>query len=292
MFARALHTSLHQNENTTKNIEKWWRETCWSIAWCFANVLMSPRNPLKFSCQIIRPHQTFQAIAVEFFQKHLQQIPPSLSLAVEKVQVIEIITSAKPWSAAATFRRHGGTVDPEAAAAIPAENVHSIGHVAPYRCVAPADCGRRSARRQLTPAIGLAKVAQASIGLRWLRKIQSRFWLFKEGVVQLPAIYPNSCSSSFLTSHWSKLTLRWVEMQSQPQKSRNMLRLWKSYSSRAGQAGSGSLKGKRTISQRKTSPIESFVTTLIDLLMMIRTKLASIRFVAARNCMQVCDSKI
>jgi len=37
----------------------------------------------------------------EFFQKHLQQIPPSLRLAVEKVQVIETFTSATPWSAAA-----------------------------------------------------------------------------------------------------------------------------------------------------------------------------------------------
>ena len=41
----------------------------------------------------------------EFFQKHLQQIPPSLRLAVEKVQVIEIFTSAKPWSAAARSAR-------------------------------------------------------------------------------------------------------------------------------------------------------------------------------------------
>ena len=37
----------------------------------------------------------------EFFQKHLLQIPPSLRLAVEKMQVIEQIASAKPWSAAA-----------------------------------------------------------------------------------------------------------------------------------------------------------------------------------------------
>ena len=60
---------------------------------------------------------------------------------------------------------HGGTVDTEAAAAvvaadIPAEDVHSIGHVAPDRCVVVARCGRRSARGQLTPAIGLPKVAQ------------------------------------------------------------------------------------------------------------------------------------
>ena len=60
------------------------------------------------------------------------------------------------------FRRHGGTVDTEAAAAakkalIAAEDVHSIGHVAPHGRVGVARCGRRSARGQLTPAIGLAK---------------------------------------------------------------------------------------------------------------------------------------
>ena len=55
---------------------------------------------------------------------------------------------------------HGGTVDTEAAAfVVAAEDVHSIGHVAPDRCVAAAHCGRRSARGLLTPAIGLAKVA-------------------------------------------------------------------------------------------------------------------------------------
>ena len=49
-------------------------------------------------------------------------------------------------------------VDTQAAAvAAAAEDVHSIGHVAPYRCVLVAHCGRRSARGQLTPAIGLAK---------------------------------------------------------------------------------------------------------------------------------------
>ena len=54
-----------------------------------------------------------------------------------------------------------GTVDTEAAAAVPAaEDVHSIGHVAPHGCVVLARYWRRSARGQLTPAIGLAKVAQ------------------------------------------------------------------------------------------------------------------------------------
>ena len=55
---------------------------------------------------------------------------------------------------------HGGTVDTEAAAVVAAEDVHSIGHVAPHGCVVIAGYGRRSARGQLTPAIGLPKVAQ------------------------------------------------------------------------------------------------------------------------------------
>ena len=77
------------------------------------------------------------------------------------MEVIETTpTSAKPWSAAvhAAVTR---AVDTEAAAvAVAAEDVHSIGHVAPDGCVGIARCGRRSARGQLTPAIGLAKVAQ------------------------------------------------------------------------------------------------------------------------------------
>ena len=51
-------------------------------------------------------------------------------------------------------------VDTEAAAGVAAEDVHSISHVAPHGCVGFAGCGRRSARGQLTPAIGLAKVAE------------------------------------------------------------------------------------------------------------------------------------
>ena len=77
------------------------------------------------------------------------------------MQVIELtVTSARAVECSGAFRRMG-TVDTEAAAAVvAAENVHSIGHVAPYRCVVVARCGRRSARGQLTPAIGLPKVAQ------------------------------------------------------------------------------------------------------------------------------------
>ena len=108
-------------------------------------------------------------------------------------------------------------VDTEATARIvvAAEDIHSIGHVAPYRCVGAAGRRRGSARGQLTPAIGLAKVAQVfrnykqSIDSKCLSKIQSRFSFYKNGVGHLAAIYPNSCFSSFHTAHWS---LRRVEM--------------------------------------------------------------------------------
>ena len=57
------------------------------------------------------------------------------------MQVIKPLASAKPWSAAARSTVTEA-VDTEAAAVvIPAEDVHSIGHVAPYRCVPTADCG-------------------------------------------------------------------------------------------------------------------------------------------------------
>ena len=89
----------------------------------------------------------------------------------------------------AVFRRHEGTVDTEAAAAVvAAEDVHSIGHVAPYRCVAIARCGRRSARGQLTPAIGLAKVAQM-------------FWSYKETLLR------NRCRKSNHDAHSTKIEL-------------------------------------------------------------------------------------
>ena len=53
-------------------------------------------------------------------------------------------------------------VDTEAVAAVAeaAEDIHSIGHVAPHGRVVAAGCGRRSGRGQLTPATGLAKVAE------------------------------------------------------------------------------------------------------------------------------------
>ena len=108
------------------------------------------------SSDLIKPSE-------EFFQKTPPTSPNSTSrrLAVEKMEVIETTpTSAKPWSAAvhAAVTR---AVDTEAAAvAVAAKDVHSIGHVAPDGCVGIARCGRRSARGQLTPAIGLAKVAQ------------------------------------------------------------------------------------------------------------------------------------
>ena len=60
-------------------------------------------------CQIIRPHQTSRGI----LPKHVQLIPTSLCLAVEKVKVIELTpTSAKPWSAAARSARRPLTLRP------------------------------------------------------------------------------------------------------------------------------------------------------------------------------------
>ena len=75
------------------------------------------------------------------------------------MQVVDVFTSAKPWSAAARSAVTEAVDTEAAAAAKAAEDVHSIGHVAPDRCVPSARGGRRSARGQLTPAIGLAKVA-------------------------------------------------------------------------------------------------------------------------------------
>ena len=74
------------------------------------------------------------------------------------MEVIEIDSSAKPWSAAHSAASEA--VDTEATAVVAAEDIHSIGHGAPHGRVAMAGFGRRSTRGHLTPAIGLAKVAQ------------------------------------------------------------------------------------------------------------------------------------
>ena len=154
----------HKNENTTNNGGG---KTCRSIGHDVSQTFscLHEIHPNEL-CQIIRPHQSSHAKAEEFFQNtssKFMQIPSSLHLAVVKEQVIEFPprASAKPpRSAPACSTTLERAVDTEAAAAFAAEDVHSIGHVAPYRCVAGALCGRRSARGQLTPAIGLAKVAQ------------------------------------------------------------------------------------------------------------------------------------
>ena len=143
----------------------------------------------------------------EFFQKHLQQIPPSIRLAAEKVQVIETFTSAKPWSAAARSAR---------------------GH----RWHWGRGRRRRSRRRRTFHRPRRSRPMCGYCGLRapfrsgtadssdWPGKRVAKIWSWyafykylqvntKLATCRLPAIYPNSCFSSFLTSPSS---LRWVEM--------------------------------------------------------------------------------
>ena len=144
-FSSSLHVSPskgHKNENTTKKLSKKWRKTCRSI-WHDVSQTFSclheihPNDLCNYtyvkSSDLIKPPE-------EFFHRHLQQIPPSLRLAVEKVQDIEMFTSAKAVECCVPSRRPLTT---EAAAeVVAAEDVHSIGHVAPDRCVA-IHCGRR-----------------------------------------------------------------------------------------------------------------------------------------------------
>ena len=162
---KGMKMKTQQNHN-----KNWRRKTRWSMAWYFAmfrrHSHVSNKLTQIMSNQLISSNS--QAKAEEFFQRHLQlnQIQSSLRLAVVKVQVIEPTrTSAKPWSAAARSAVPGA-VDTEAAAVAAAEDVHSIRHGAPYRCMATAGWGRRAARGQLTPAIGLAKVAEMFVSYK------------------------------------------------------------------------------------------------------------------------------
>ena len=109
-------------------------------------------------CQIIRPHQTSRGILPKNTSSKFH--PPCAWRSKKCKSLRSLPPQREPWSAPARSVVTEA-VDTEAAAAVvAAENVHSIGHVAPYRCVVVARCGRRSARGQLTPAIGLPKVAQ------------------------------------------------------------------------------------------------------------------------------------
>ena len=130
-------------------------------------------------------------VSTKFTQRHPQQIPPSLRLAVEKMQVIEFSeTWAKAWSAAARSAVTEAVDTEAAAAAFPAaEDVHSIGHVAPDRCVSFAGSGRRSAGGQLTPAIGLAKVAQAENWLEMAAQNPITILALQKTVVHLPEMF-------------------------------------------------------------------------------------------------------
>ena len=176
MFARALHTSPHPYMCLKAKEWKWTQDMS------FYGIMFRRRSHVskKFT-PICSNHQTSSNLPRNSSKKHLQQIPPSLCLAVEKVEVIEPCNpSAKRWSAVARSAITEA-VDTEAAAVRAAEDVHSMGHVAPYRCVSDAGCGRRSARGQLTPAIGLSKLAQVffeatskPIDSKSLPKIKSR----------------------------------------------------------------------------------------------------------------------
>ena len=76
-------------------------------------------------------------------------------------------TSAKPWTAAARSAA-GGALHTEAVTGVgmvPAKHIHAISRVAPYRSVSIAG----SARGQLTPAIGLGKVAVQGLKLQLLQ---------------------------------------------------------------------------------------------------------------------------
>ena len=117
----------------------------------------------------------------EFFQKHLQQIPPSLRLAVEKVEVIQPITSAKPWSAAArsavteeplTLRPRLPLQPPPPKTYIPsATSLHTA--VWYSRAMGAVPLGDSWLQR-----LACQKWPKQRIDLKWLRKIQSRFWLY------------------------------------------------------------------------------------------------------------------
>ena len=114
MFARALHTSPHPymclqtRAWKWKHNKKWWRKTCQSI-WHDVSQTFSCLHEIPSYMTYVKSSD-FIKPPEEFFQKTPQQIPPSLRLAVEKVQVIEttVVTSARAVECTGAVRRHGG----------------------------------------------------------------------------------------------------------------------------------------------------------------------------------------
>ena len=164
-----------------------------------------------FSCHLMSPEIHSQMTYVKssalikppegFFHRHIQQIPPSLRLAVEKVKVIHRqLTSAKPWSApACSARRNRWHWGRGCRRRRRRRTFHrsrrtrpmcgGCGLWAPFRSgTADSSDWPGESRRDV-----LKVQAKHWLNLRWLRKIQSWFWLYKNGVGHSPAIYLNSC---------------------------------------------------------------------------------------------------
>ena len=103
----SLHVSPNKGvkmKTQQKKIKKWWHMaqdmSIYGMMFRKHSHVSTKFTQINYvkSSDLIKPPE-------EFFQKHLQQIPSSLRLPVEKVQVIQPITSAKPWSAAARSAR-------------------------------------------------------------------------------------------------------------------------------------------------------------------------------------------
>ena len=101
-----LQTRVFKNENTTKKYQKMVAQDLSIYGMMFrkrshVSTKFTQMTYVK-SSDLIKPPE-------EFFQKHLQQIPPSLRLAVIKMQVIETTpTSAEAVECCGAFCRHGG----------------------------------------------------------------------------------------------------------------------------------------------------------------------------------------
>ena len=143
---------------------------------------------------------------------YLQQIPPSLRLAVEKVEVIEVSASAKLLGAAALLPHGHLWLWGRGCRSRRRHTFHrprrSIPMCVYYALRAPFRSG--TADSSDWPGKSGPDVVKLQVK-HWLEIVAQNpitiLALQKNGVGHLPAISPNFCFSSFLTSHWS---LRWV----------------------------------------------------------------------------------
>ena len=213
-----LQTRAFKNENTTKKYQKMVAQDLSIYGMMFrkrshVSTKFTQMTYVK-SSDLIKPPE-------EFFQKHLQQIPPSLRLAVIKMQVIELYQpiSAEAVECRSARRCHEGrwhwgrgcrsSCRRRRTFHRPRRSRPMCAHSAPKGAVPLGDSWLQR--------LAWRKWPKQRIDLKWLRKIQSQFWLYKKQL--------STCPKCFSYLGTAPSSLRWAEIHLAMKPSRGKLAL-------------------------------------------------------------------